>query len=328
MANSRPGEAIFVTGGAGFIGSHLVESLVARGDRVTIYDDFDPYYDAALKVKNIEQALGTGAARLIEGDIRDEPSLRGAIEATRPDKVVHLAARPGVRPSFEVPEVYLDINVAGSLILLRACREVGVRQVVFASSSSVYGSVERPANEESTPCRPLSPYGASKVAGEALCSAFARDGMSIVSLRFFTAYGPRQRPDMAINHFVRAIYAGEPISVFGDGSSRRDYTYISDIVDGIVRSIDHDAAGFDVFNLGRGEPVILRDVLQALEDRLGRPADLRHVDPQPGDPQMTCADITRARERLGYEPKVSAEEGLTRYAEWFLEQQHERVGSR
>jgi UDP-glucuronate 4-epimerase len=249
MANSRPGETFLITGGAGFIGSHLVDRLVAGGGKVVVYDNFDPYYDADLKRQNVEAALATGKASLIQADVRDGGAFRAALESTRPDTVVHLAARPGVRPSFAFPEVYLDINVGGTLNVLRACGEFGVQRLLFASSSSVYGSVDAPAGEMTTPCRPLSPYGASKVAGEALCSTFARDGMSIIALRFFTVYGPRQRPDMAIHRFSRAIFSGEPVPVFGDGSSQRDYTYVSDVVDGIVNAAARTPPGYNVFNL-------------------------------------------------------------------------------
>jgi len=199
-------ESVLVTGGAGFIGSHLVERLVERGEHVVLLDNFDPYYAESAKRSNIERSLASGLVTLVEGDVRDSEVLRAAITIHGVSRVVHLAARPGVRPSLEAPEPYLDINVGGTLNLLTACRDQGVCKVVFASSSSVYGGTSRPADEETTPCRPLSPYGASKVAGEALCSSFAAsDGLNIVALRFFTVYGPRQRPDMAINRFTRMI---------------------------------------------------------------------------------------------------------------------------
>ena len=322
-------EAVLVTGGAGFIGSHLVERLVERGEHVVLLDNFDPYYAEAAKRSNIECSLASGFVTLVEGDVRDPEVLRAAITVHGVSRVVHLAARPGVRPSLEAPEPYLDINVGGTLNLLTACRNEGVDKVVFASSSSVYGGTSRPADEEVTPCRPLSPYGASKVAGEALCSAFAAsDGLNIVALRFFTVYGPRQRPDMAISRFTRMIADGEEVPVYGDGTSQRDYTYVSDVIDGIVSAIDTPLRGYRVLNLGRGEPVVLRDLLKNLETEIGREARLRHLPEQTGDPQSTCADISRARAMLGYEPSVAAADGVRLYTQWYREMNRDRIGSR
>jgi UDP-glucuronate 4-epimerase len=322
-------ETVLVTGGAGFIGSHLVERLAARGDRVAVYDNFDSYYDREVKQANIGAALASGNVRLVEADILDRETLLRTFEAARPSKVVHLAARPGVRPSFEKPQLYVDINVTGTLNILLACRKYAIERLIFASSSSVYGSVQAAAQEHVTPLRPLSPYGASKVAGEALCSAFSRrSGLSVTALRFFTVYGPRQRPDMAVNRFTSMILAGETVPVYGDGTSRRDYTYISDIVNGIIAALDADLPGFSVFNLGRGQPIALRDLLKLIEFGLDRRAQIEHLPAQAGDPRQTCADITRAHAMLGYEPCVSAQDGVIRYTEWFLEQGLERVGSR
>lgn len=328
MAKNGKARTILVTGGAGFIGSHLVDRLVAGGAKAVIYDNFDVHYERALKLDNIAPALATGSAILVEGDIRDAKAFRAALASARPDAVVHLAARPGVRPSFEIPEVYLDVNVGGTLNVLRACEEAGVPRVVFASSSSVYGSVDEPADEERTPCRPLSPYGASKVAAEALCSSFARNRMSVIALRFFTVFGPRQRPDMAINRFTRMITEGEPIPVYGDGSSLRDYTYVSDVITGIVAAIERELPGYHVYNLGRGQPVVLNDLLGLIEAALEKRAERSYIEPQRGDPQSTCADISRAQRELGYEPSVSTKEGVKFYTEWFREQRRERVGSR
>jgi len=322
-------EAVLVTGGAGFIGSHLVERLVERGEHVVLLDNFDPYYAEAVKRSNIERSLASCFVTLVEGDVRDPEVLRAAITVHGVNRVVHLAARPGVRPSLEAPEPYLDINVGGTLNLLTACRNEGVDKVVFASSSSVYGGTSQPADEETTPCRPLSPYGASKVAGEALCSSFAAsDGLNIVALRFFTVYGPRQRPDMAINRFTRMIADGEEVPVYGDGTSQRDYTYVSDIIDGVVAAIDTSLRGYRAFNLGRGEPVVLRDLLKNLETEIGKEARLRHLPVQTGDPQSTCADISRARTMLGYEPSVAAADGVRLYTQWYREMSRDRIGSR
>ncbi|MEO8457521.1 MAG: SDR family NAD(P)-dependent oxidoreductase [Chloroflexota bacterium] len=320
---------VLVTGGSGFIGSHLVERLAQQGDRVAVYDNFDPYYDREIKQANIGPSLAMGNVRLAEGDILDRDKLFAVFEAARPAKVVHLAARAGVRPSFENPQSYVDTNVTGTLNVLLACRKYAIERLVFASSSSVYGSASAAAQENVTPLRPLSPYGASKVAGEALCSAFSRrSGLAVTALRFFTVFGPRQRPDMAVNRFTRMIMSGETVPVYGDGTSRRDYTYISDTIAGIVAALDADLPGFNVFNLGRGQPIMLRDLLKLIEFGLDRHARLRFVEDQQGDPQQTCADITRAHAVLGYEPRVSTQNGVIRYTEWYLEQGRERVGSR
>ena len=322
-------ESVLVTGGAGFIGSHLVERLVESGQRVVLLDNFDPYYSEAVKRANIERSLASGLVALATADVRDPEALRAAIVDHSVSRVVHLAARPGVRPSLEAPEPYMDINIGGTLNLLTACRDQGVRKVVFASSSSVYGGTNRPADEETTPSRPLSPYGASKVAGEALCSSFAASaGLDIVALRFFTVYGPRQRPDMAINRFTRMIADGEEVPIYGDGTSQRDYTYVSDVIDGVVAAIDTPLRGYQVLNLGRGEPVVLRDLLRNLEDAIGREARLRHLPEQTGDPRSTCADISRARAMLGYEPSVSAADGVRLYTQWYQERHRDRIGSR
>ena len=322
-------DSVLIPGGAGFIGSHLADRLVRRGERVVLFDNFDPYYAETDKRRNIEGALASGLATLVAGDIRDYGALRAALAEHRVGRVVHLAARPGVRPSLEEPAPYLDINVNGTLNVLMACRDYAVRKIVFASSSSVYGGTSRPADEETTPCRPLSPYGASKVAGEALCSSFAAcDGLDIAALRFFTVYGPRQRPDMAINRFTRMIAGGEDVPVYGDGTSRRDYTYVSDIIDGLTAAIDTPLPGYRVLNLGRGEPVVLCDLLTSLQTAIGREARLRHLPEQPGDPQSTCADISRARKTLGYEPSVPVAEGVRLYTQWYRETSRDRIGSR
>jgi len=320
---------VLVTGGAGFIGSHLVERLAARGDRIAIYDNFDSYYDRATKEANVGPALMMGNVRLVEGDILDKKMLFSTFDRARPDKVVHLAARPGVRPSFETPQLYLDINTGGTLNVLQACHDFGVARMIYASSSSVYGAVQGAARENVTPLNPLSPYGASKVAGEALCSAFThRSRLSATSLRFFTVYGPRQRPDMAVSRFTRMIQSGETVPIYGDGGSQRDYTYISDIISGIVAALDADMPGYNVFNLGRGQPIMLRDLLKLVEFGLDGRARTQFLPAQPGDPQSTCADVTRAHVMLGYEPRVTAQEGVIRYTEWFLEEARDRVGSR
>lgn len=309
---------VLVTGGAGFIGSHLTQNLIESGYDVICLDNFDPYYPAAFKLRWIDTSLRSGRASLVEADIRDVSALRSLLRERRIEVVVHLAARAGVRPSFSDPETYLDINVRGTLKLLRASHEAGVRHIVFASSSSVYGTIEGTAREESTPCRPLSPYGAAKLAAEALCSAYShQSGMSIVGLRLFTVYGPRQRPDMAINRFTRLIWNGQTVPIYGSGASLRDYTFVSDIVNGITAALQAPPSAYQVFNLGRGQPVELLKMVRLLETELGKPARLRFMPEQLGDPPLTFADISKARNVLNYRPQVSIEEGIARYVDWF-----------
>jgi UDP-glucuronate 4-epimerase len=258
--------------------------------------------------------------RLVEADIRDQRALRAVLAGERVSAIVHLAARAGVRPSLLDPELYLDVNVRGTLNLLAVAREFGVPRVVFASSSSVYGLIDGMAREDGTPCQPLSPYGASKVAGEALCSAYAHTGgPSVVALRFFTVYGPRQRPDMAINRFTRLIASGREVGVHGDGRSLRDYTFISDIVDGIEAALEAALPGYHVFNLGLGQPTVLLDVIKLIEKGLETKARLRFVPQPPGEPPVTHADIAKAGALLGYRPSVSIDEGVARYVRWFRE---------
>lgn len=311
-------EAVLITGGAGFIGSHLAERLVEKGRQVVCLDNFDDYYPPQVKRSNLRSALSSQRLRLVEADIRDQGALRAVLAREKPHVIVHLAARAGVRPSLLDPELYLDVNVRGTLSLLAAARESGVPRVVFASSSSVYGSIEGMAREDGTPCHPLSPYGASKVAGEALCSAYAHTGgPSVVALRFFTVYGPRQRPDMAINRFTRLIAAGQEVGVHGDGHSLRDYTFIRDTVDGIEAALEAELPGYHVFNLGRGQPAVLLDVIRLIEKGLKAKAKLRFLPEQPGDPPLTHADIGKAGAFLNYRPSVSIDEGIARYVRWF-----------
>ena len=313
-------EPVLVTGGAGFIGSHLVERLVEKGHQVVCLENFDPYYPAEMKRRNLQGALSSERVRLVEADVRDREGLRSILASQRVRAIVHLAARPGVRPSLQDPELYLDVNVRGTLNVLAMAREFGVPCVVFASSSSVYGSIEGMAREDDTPCHPLSPYGASKVAAEALCSAYAHTGgPSVVALRFFTVYGPRQRPDMAINRFTRLIASGQEVGVHGDGHSLRDYTFISDIVNGIEAALEASLAGYHVFNLGRGQPAVLLDVIKLIEKGLKTEAKLRFVPEPPGEPPLTHADIGKAGAVLNYRPSVSIEEGVARYVRWFQE---------
>lgn len=308
---------ILLTGGAGFIGSHLAEALLRRGAELLILDDLNDYYDPALKRANLEQVQRAGAYEFVQGDICDAPLAESLFARFRPATVVHLAARAGVRPSLEQPALYQRVNVEGTAVLLEAARRHGVERFVFASSSSVYGAASRVPFTEDDPVRaPISPYAASKIAGEALCHVYSHlYGIRTVCLRFFTVYGPRQRPDLAIRKFAEAIAAGKPIPVYGDGTTGRDYTFIDDIVAGILAAMEHEAA-FEVFNLGNSSPVLLKDMIAALERVLGREAVIDRQPVQPGDVPITYADISRARRLLGWQPRTPLEEGIRRMAEW------------
>ena len=308
---------VLVTGGAGFIGSHLCEALLEQGREVQVLDNFNDYYDPAIKRRNIETALTHSAYSIREGDIRDQ-ELVGEVMATfRPQAVIHLAAMAGVRPSIERPHLYNDVNIAGTTVLLEAAREYPVENFVFGSSSSVYGSHDRvPFSEKDVLNRPISPYAATKLAGEQLCFTYQHlYGIPVSCLRFFTVYGPRQRPEMAIHLFARKIMNGELITLYGDGSSRRDYTYIDDIIDGVIRSLDRPQS-FEIFNLGESRTVGLSEMVSILEDAIGREANITFEPDQPGDVPVTYADVTKAVRVLGYEPSVPIEEGIRLFVTW------------
>lgn len=308
---------VLLTGGAGFIGSHLAEALLARGCPLLILDDLNDYYDPALKRANLEVVRRAGQFEFVQGDICDAPLVDEMFARFRPGIVIHLAARAGVRPSLEQPALYQRVNVEGTAVLLEAARRHGVERFVFASSSSVYGAASRVPFSEDDPVRgPISPYAASKIAGEALCHVYSHlYGMRIVCLRFFTVYGPRQRPDLAIRKFAESIAAGRPIPVFGDGSTGRDYTYIDDIVAGILAAAEHGAA-FEVFNLGNSSPVLLTEMIATLERVLGKSAIIDRQPLQPGDVPITYADISKAKRLLGWTPRTQLEAGIRRMAEW------------
>ncbi|MBV9126883.1 MAG: SDR family NAD(P)-dependent oxidoreductase [Verrucomicrobia bacterium] len=315
-----------VTGGAGFIGSHLVERLLADGHAVAVLDDFNDFYAPAIKHANLAAAREAGVT-LHTADLRDADAVARVIGGGKFDAIVHLAARAGVRPSIQQPRLYVDTNVVGTLNVLEAARAAGVRRVVFASSSSVYGLCqESPFREDFALLQTISPYAATKLAGEHLCSNYAHlFAMRIVALRFFTVYGPRQRPDLAIHQFTRRIARGEPIQQFGDGSTRRDYTYIDDILQGVLGALDLVNAGddpfFDIFNLGESATTPLRDLIRQIETALGKKARIEQLPEQPGDVPHTCADISKARAQLGYRPQTPLEAGIPRFVEWFLKTQ-------
>jgi UDP-glucuronate 4-epimerase len=309
---------LLVTGGAGFIGSHLVESRLSRGDDVTVLDDFNDFYSPEIKERNL---VGVGAdIRIVRGDIRDAALVERVFEEGRFDAVVHLAARAGVRPSLKDPRLYVDTNIVGTLNVLEAARKTGVGRVVNASSSSVYGVLRTaPFREDMALTRTISPYAATKLAGEQLCSNYSHlYGIRTISLRFFTVYGPRQRPDLAVHGFSRRIWEGRPIKQFGDGSTRRDYTYIDDIVQGINGAISYEGERCDVFNLGESQTTTLSELIGLIEKALGKKALIEVLPEQPGDVPLTYADISKARQALGYCPSVCVEHGIPRFAEWFL----------
>ncbi len=309
---------ILVTGGAGFIGSHLVERLLDRGDEVVCLDDFNDSYDPSLKRANIAPSLVNPSFAIVEGDIRDRKALRGLAARHKFKVIVHLAARAGVRASLRAPLLYEEVNCGGTLNMLEFAREHAVGRFVFGSSSSVYGASSAiPFAEGDRADLPLSPYAATKRSCELLCHAWHHlYGIHATCLRFFTVYGPRQRPEMAIHRFTRRIVRGEPIEVYGDGTSRRDYTYVDDIVDGLIKAIDTPFP-FEIINLGESMTVELKYLIAALEKAIGKKAALKTLPEQPGDVPVTCAEIRKARELLGYNPRVQIEEGVRRFVDWY-----------
>ncbi len=309
---------ILVTGGAGFIGSHLVEKLLRDGHDVVILDDFNDFYDPEIKRENIASVSRDVAIHQI--DLRDNAAVRSLFRSEKFDAIAHLAARAGVRPSIQQPQLYYDTNVIATLHLLEAARVTGVQRFVFASSSSVYGIGRTvPFSEVLHLTQTISPYAASKIAAEFLCSTYSHlYQLRVLALRYFTVYGPRQRPDLAIHSFTRRIHFGKPIDQFGDGTTRRDYTYIDDIIQGTMAALKYDGALFDVFNLGESETIQLSDLIAAIESALGKKATINRLPEQPGDVPLTCADISKARRLLGYDPKTGFVEGLPRFVNWFL----------
>jgi len=309
-----------VTGGAGFIGSHVCQRLLRDGHEVSIVDDFNDYYDPAIKRANVAALRG---ARVEEADIRDRARVHSIVREGKFDTLIHTAARAGVRPSVQDPQLYIDTNVSGTHNLLEAARAHGVAQFVFASSYSVYGLAKKVPFSEDLPLRQtLSPYAATKLAGEHLCGNYAHlFGLRVVCLRFFTVYGPGQRPDLAIHKFTEAIHQGRPITQYGDGSTRRDYTYIDDIVQGVVGAIHHTGAPFDIFNLGENQTITLTELIVEIERALGKKARIERLPEQQGDMPLTCADITKARAFLGYDPRTNVAQGIPKFVEWYLARQ-------
>jgi UDP-glucuronate 4-epimerase len=302
---------VLLTGGAGFIGSHLLERLLARGDDVAVIDDFNDYYDPAIKRRNLPKS----GFRLHEKDIRESADL---VAREKPDVLVHLAARAGVRPSLSQPALYESVNVQGTLGLLEACRQTGVKRFVFASSSSVYGNARNvPFREDDEPLEPISFYGVTKLLGEHYVRVYSRlFGIQGTCLRFFTAYGPRQRPDMAIHSFTAAISQGREIPMFGDGTTERDYTFVSDIVQGLLGAIDRPEP-FAIFNLGESRTIQLRKLIDLIGENVGKTPKIKQMPEQPGDVKRTFASIDQARRRLGYDPKVGIEDGIREFVRWY-----------
>jgi len=313
---------VLVTGGAGFIGSHLVDRLLAEGAwRVTVVDDLNDFYSPEIKRANLEQAKKNPNLEFVELDIRNADKLREIFDRREFDCIVHLAARAGVRPSLCHPKLYAETNINGTLNLLELARDFEVKQFVFGSSSSVYGINSKvPFSEDDKIHQPISPYASTKASGELLCHTYSHlFDIRTVCLRFFTVYGARQRPDLAIHKFTKLITEGKPIQIFGDGTTRRDYTYIDDIIQGVRAAIDYDGSAHEIFNLGESETTELNRLVELLEENLGTKAIIDRQPMQPGDVPVTFADITKSKRALNYHPTTKIEEGIPKFVEWFRE---------
>ncbi len=312
---------ILVTGGAGFIGSHVVRRILRAGHSVASLDNFNDFYPAAIKRANV--AAFSKDVEVIEADICDGARIREVVAAGKFESIIHIAARAGVRPSVENPLAYIETNINGTFNMLEAARLGGVGQFLFASSSSVYGLARKvPFSEDTALPQTLSPYAATKLAGEHLCGNYSHlYGMRVVCMRFFTVYGPGQRPDLAIHKFTNQIFHGKPIQQYGDGSTRRDYTYVDDIVQGVLGALNYRHTPFEIFNLGENQTTTLSELIGAIENALGRKAQIERLPEQQGDMPLTCADIDKARALLGYNPQVKISEGIPRFVDWFLAQQ-------
>lgn len=312
-------KSVLITGGAGFIGSHLSESLLTDGYRVSVIDNFDPYYDRQHKERNLSILKAFPDFRFVEADIRNAEALEVLFAADPPEIIVHLAAKAGVRPSVKKPLVFQEVNVTGTQNLLETARKFGVKQFVFASSSSVYGvNPNVPWRESDYVLQPISPYASTKVSGELMGHVYSKlYGIRFLAVRLFTVYGPRQRPDLAIHKFIGRMLRGEKIPVFGDGSTRRDYTFVGDIVAGIRLAMQYDQSPYEIFNLGNNHTVSLAEMIETLEKTLGIKAGIDRQPMQPGDVPQTYADLEKSRRLLGYAPKTSFPEGVAAFAEWY-----------
>jgi UDP-glucuronate 4-epimerase len=311
---------ILITGGAGFIGSHLVDLLLGEGGwQVTVVDDFNDFYPPEIKHANVAGHLKSPNYRLVDADIRDVETMAALFSEYKFAVIVHLAARAGVRPSLSEPKLYAETNINGTLNLLELAKEHNIKQFVFGSSSSVYGINSKvPFAEDDRIHQPISPYAATKAAGELICHTYSHlYGIRIVCLRFFTVYGARQRPDLAIHKFSRLITDGKPIQVFGDGTARRDYTYVDDIIQGVRAAIDYDRSMYEIFNLGESQTIELNELIELLERSLDMKAVIDRQPMQPGDVPITFADITKSREMLGYNPTTKIAEGIPKFVNWF-----------
>lgn len=311
---------ICITGGAGFIGSHVVERLLSEGHTVAVIDNFNTFYDPLIKRRNIEPFLANENFKLFETDTRNSDEINNIFSENRFDELIHLAAMAGVRPSIENPVLYNDINLIGTMNLLEACRHNKITKLIFASSSSVYGNNKKVPFSESDPVdNPISPYASTKKSGELMVYTYHHlYNIKSACLRFFTVYGPKQRPEMAIHLFTDKIYNGEEIQMFGDGNSKRDYTFVDDIVDGILscRTAEYD---YEIFNLGRSDTIKLSELIKKIENKLGKKALIKRLKQQPGDVDQTFADISKAKKILHYNPKVSIDDGLEQFIKWYLQ---------
>jgi UDP-glucuronate 4-epimerase len=313
---------ILITGGAGFIGSHLIEKLLKDRHHIYCLDNFSNYYDPKIKKTNIKNFLDKENFKLVIADIRDKKELKRIFKRFKFDRVVHLAAQPGVKFSLKNPSLYMDINISGTLNILDACRDYKIKGLIFGSSSSVYGNTNQIPSSEEGELKPISPYGISKLAAERLCYCYNQlYHLSITILRLFTVYGPRQRPDMAIYKFIKLINENKEIKLYGNGKTKRDYTYISDIVDGIISALKKDF-NFEIINLGNSQPIVLYHIISLLEKNLNKKAKIKYYPEQPSDPSITFADISKAKKLLNYRPKVKIQEGIKRFMDWY---KHEKT---
>lgn len=315
---------VLVTGGAGFIGSHTTERLLRDGHEVAILDCFNDYYNPAIKRANVRGFADK--VQIFEEDLRDSAAVDRVFEAFKPDAVIHLAARAGVRPSIEQPELYIDTNIKGTFYMLEACRKFGCKRFVFASSSSVYGVNKKvPFAEEDPILQTISPYAMTKMAGEQICSNYSQlYAIRTVCLRFFTVYGPRQRPDLAISKFTRAIEDGKPIDKYGEGNTKRDYTFILDIVEGIIGALNYEGEPLcSIFNLGGSQTVSLNELISTIEKSVGGTAIVNQMPEQPGDVPLTSADVSKANRLLNFKPSTHIADGVPKFVEWFRQMRAE-----